>query len=48
MVGNLETGSIVVPHGAQLIEELEIRCRRTGRNPAEWIRIVRWQTNAGR
>jgi hypothetical protein len=42
MVGNLETGSIVVPHGAQLIEELEIHCRRTGRNPAEWIQKVRW------
>ena len=44
MVGNLETGYIVVPHGsAQLVEELEIRCRKTGRNPGEWIQKVRWK-----
>ena len=45
LVGELETGHIVVPHSTDLCEELEARFRKTGRNPAEWIRKVCWQTD---
>lgn len=38
MVGNLDTGYIVVPYGEALREELKCRCRQTGRDPAQWIR----------
>jgi len=38
MVGNLDTGYIVVPYGEGLRGELECRCKQTGRGPAEWVR----------
>lgn len=39
MVGNLETGYIVVPYGDALHKELETRCRRTSREPSQWVRV---------
>ena len=42
MVGDLETGYIVVPHDAKLKKELEDRCTQTGRNPEEWVRRFQW------
>lgn len=41
MVGNQETGCIVVPHSAELHGELAARCEETGRVPAEWVRVFR-------
>jgi predicted RNase H-like nuclease len=41
MVGNLDTGYIVVPYGKSLAEELESRCEQTGRTPTEWVRSFR-------
>lgn len=41
MVGNLETGYMVVPYGAGLYAELETRCRETGRDPDVWVRVLR-------
>lgn len=41
MVGNLDTGYIVVPYGDGLSKELARRCERTGRNPEEWVRSFR-------
>ena len=38
MVGDLRTGYIVVPYGAELHAELDARCRQTGRVPSEWVR----------
>ena len=38
MIGNLETGYIVVPLGAGLLAELQARCNRTGREPSQWLR----------
>ena len=38
MVGNLESGYIVVPHSAMLHAELDARCRETGREASEWVR----------
>lgn len=38
MVGNRDTGYIVVPYGENLCEELVARCEKTGRAPAEWVR----------
>lgn len=38
MIGNVDTGYIVVPYGEGLRKELECRCKRTGRAPAEWVR----------
>lgn len=38
MIGDRQTGYIVVPHGAELHEELDARCSRTGRVPSEWVR----------
>jgi predicted RNase H-like nuclease len=37
MVGDLQTGYMVVPDSAMLHTELEDRCTQTGRNPAEWV-----------
>jgi predicted RNase H-like nuclease len=45
MVGDLQTGYIVVPHGAGLFAELEERCHRTGRTPSEWVREFRLVTS---
>jgi len=41
MVGDWQTGYIVVPHDAALSMELETRCRRTGRTPSGWVRAFR-------
>ena len=41
MVGNLDSGYIVVPYRASLSEELEARCERTDRAPSEWVRSFR-------
>jgi len=41
MVGDLQTGYIVVPYGAGLRGELDGRCNETGRAPSEWVRVFR-------
>jgi predicted RNase H-like nuclease len=41
MVGDLQTGYIVVPFGAGLRAELEARCEQTYRMPSEWVRAFR-------
>ncbi len=38
MVGNQDTGYIVVPYGKSLSEELTTRCKQTSRAPSEWVR----------
>ena len=38
MVGNTDTGYIVVPHGDGLRWELEERCKKTNRDPSLWVR----------
>ena len=38
MVGDTDTGYIVVPHGDNLRGELEERCRKTNRDPSLWVR----------
>ena len=37
MVGDQQTGYMVVPYGAELHAELDARCNRTGRVPSEWV-----------
>jgi predicted RNase H-like nuclease len=44
MVGDGQTGYIVVPDGAELRAELVARCNQTGRAPSEWVRPFRWPT----
>ena len=44
MVGDRQTGYIVVPDGAELREELVARCDQTGRAPSKWVRPFRWPT----
>ena len=44
LVGDSETGYIVVPHDAGLRAELEVRCNKTGRTPSEWVRVFRLLT----
>ncbi len=39
MVGDVKTGFIMVPYGEDLHQELEIRCKTTGRDPQKWIKI---------
>lgn len=39
MVGDLETGYIVVPHAEGLRAELDVRCHGTGRPPIDWVRV---------
>lgn len=41
MIGNIQTGYIIVPYNDHLAIELEIRCKRTGRVPIEWVRSIR-------
>jgi predicted RNase H-like nuclease len=41
MVGNRQTGYIVVPYGAGLRAELDARCSQTGRVPSEWVRAFK-------
>lgn len=38
MVGNTDTGYIVVPYGDSLRWELEERCKKTNRDPSLWVR----------
>ena len=37
MVGNMDSGYMVVPYGAGLHAELESRCHQTGRVPSDWV-----------
>lgn len=41
VVGNQQTGYIVVPYDAGLRVELGARCSQTGRAPSEWVRAFR-------
>ena len=41
MIGDMETGYIVVPHSEALRAELDVRCCKTGRSPARWLRVFR-------
>jgi predicted RNase H-like nuclease len=41
MVGDQETGYIVVPHSLSLCEELERRCGSTGHLASDWVRVLR-------
>lgn len=46
MVGDLDTGYIVVPGSATLHAELEARCNQTGRRPSDWVRTFRLAPSA--
>ncbi len=46
MIGDLQTGYIVVPFGASLLSELEVRCAKTDRDPSEWIQVFQHMTSA--
>lgn len=46
MIGNLESGYIIIPYGEALHRELEQRCTATGRVIADWVRSFRLQTCA--
>ena len=48
MVGNTDTGYIVVPHGDGLFRELEERCKETNRDPSLWVRKLTALTTACR
>jgi len=41
MVGDRQSGYIVVPYGAGLHAELDARCNKTGRVPSEWVKGFR-------
>ena len=41
MVGDRQTGYIVVPYGAELHAELNARCNKIGQVPSEWVRAFR-------
>jgi len=41
MIGNMDTGYIVVPSGEALHAELRVRCEKTGRSSAGWVRPFR-------
>lgn len=41
MVGDRQTGCIVVPDNAVLRAELNARCKKTGRVPSEWVRAFK-------
>jgi predicted RNase H-like nuclease len=38
MVGEMDSGTMVVPFGHPLHEELKTRCEATGRPPSHWVR----------
>jgi predicted RNase H-like nuclease len=38
IVGDVETGYIIVPDCPRLSDELCVRCQKTGRLPSEWVR----------
>ncbi len=39
MVGDWQTGYIIVPYGVELRAELDARCNRTALIPSEWVRV---------
>lgn len=41
MVGDMETGYIVVPNATGLRGELNVRCSKTARSPSDWVRVFR-------
>ena len=43
MVGDQNTGYIVVPYGTDLYNELVARCEQTGRTLAQWVRSFNWR-----
>jgi predicted RNase H-like nuclease len=45
MVGDRQTGYIVVPYGVALRAELEARCIQTDRAPSDWVRVFRLRTS---
>ena len=45
MVGDRQTGYIVVPHDAGLRAELDARCNQTGRVPSEWVRAFKMDSS---
>ena len=45
IVGDRQTGYIVVPYGAKLRTELDARCNKTDRIPSEWVRAFRLLTS---
>jgi len=40
VVGSRKWGYMVVPYGEDLYWELCARCRKTGREPTEWVRSI--------
>jgi hypothetical protein len=46
MVGDPQTGYVVVPYGAGLHKELGDRCNKTGRVPSEWVRAFQLRASA--
>ena len=46
MVGDLQTGYIVVPHGPGLHAEFEARRTKTGRVPSDSVKVFRLRTSA--
>jgi predicted RNase H-like nuclease len=45
MVGDMQTGYMVVPYGAGLSAEVHARCNQTGRMPSEWIRVFKMESS---
>ena len=43
MVGNMDSGYMVVPYGAGLYAELQSRCHQTGRVPSDWVKPFQLQ-----
>ena len=41
MIGDLETEYIIVPDSAELRAGCYARCCKTGRSPAQWLRVFR-------
>lgn len=41
-VGDRQSGYIVVPDCADLVDELAQRCKDVGRTPSDWVRVFRW------
>jgi predicted RNase H-like nuclease len=44
MVGDRDTGYIVVPYSNAIRAELDARCQHTGRDPAMWVRVFKMKT----
>jgi predicted RNase H-like nuclease len=45
MVGDMQTGYIIVPHGVGLCAELNARCNKTRRLPSEWVRAFKMDSS---